>query len=58
VAIAAGAAPFGGSFRPELVLSSFDGKSTRGVWELRVTDNASGDVGRLQNWSLTVMPGA
>ncbi len=59
-AIASGAAPFNGNFRPDIVsgvqqrLSTFDGRSTQGVWTLRVTDNASLDVGRLTNWSITV----
>ncbi|HTK76938.1 MAG TPA: S8 family serine peptidase [Gemmataceae bacterium] len=56
--LAAGAAPFSGSFRPAQVLSAFDGKSTRGVWELRITDNAAADVGQLQNWSLTMASGS
>jgi serine protease len=55
--IAAGVAPFRGSFRPEQLLSAFDGKNARGVWELRVTDRVSLDVGRLLNWSLIVTSG-
>lgn len=56
--VAAGAAPFSGSFRPEQVLSVFDGKNARGIWELRITDNAYRDVGQLQNWSLAVNSGS
>jgi subtilisin-like proprotein convertase family protein len=53
-AIAGGAAPFNGTFRPDGLLSAFDGLSTKGVWTLRVTDNATFDVGRLTGWSFTV----
>jgi len=45
VAISAGTAPFAGSFTPDQPLSGFDGKSTAGTWKLRVSDNASLDVG-------------
>ncbi|HZI19988.1 MAG TPA: proprotein convertase P-domain-containing protein [Pyrinomonadaceae bacterium] len=43
--IASGAAPFVGSFKPEQALSALNGKSTAGVWKLRVTDTASLDTG-------------
>ncbi|HYU33073.1 MAG TPA: proprotein convertase P-domain-containing protein [Thermoanaerobaculia bacterium] len=45
VAISAGTAPFTGSFIPDQPLSAFDGKPTAGTWKLRVSDNASLDVG-------------
>lgn len=51
--IANGAAPFNGTYRPDALLSAFDGLSTKGTWTLRVQDLARGDVGRLTNWSLT-----
>ncbi len=44
-AISAGVAPFAGSFRPETLLSAFNGKSLTGLWRLRVTDAAAGDTG-------------
>jgi len=56
--IAAAVAPFRGSFRPEQLLSAFDGKNARGVWDLRIVDSVSRDVGRLLNWSLVVTSGA
>ena len=52
-AIANGVAPFNGTYRPDGLLSAFDGQSTKGTWTLRVTDNATFDVGRLTGWSLT-----
>jgi serine protease len=51
-AIANGAAPFSGSFRPEVALTAFDGQSTVGTWTLRVTDGFRLDTGTLWNWSL------
>jgi subtilisin-like proprotein convertase family protein len=45
IPIGAGTAPFAGSFRPESPLSALNGKSTSGVWVLRVADLFSLDVG-------------
>ncbi|MBN9119279.1 MAG: S8 family serine peptidase [Planctomycetes bacterium] len=53
-AIANGAAPFAGAFRPDGLLSAFDGASAKGVWTLRVTDGAAKDGGKLTGWSLVV----
>ncbi|MFZ2487173.1 MAG: M4 family metallopeptidase [Anaerolineae bacterium] len=53
-AITAGAAPFTGSYRPEAVLSGFDGKAASGTWTLRVYDDANTDTGQLTAWSVTV----
>ena len=44
-AIASGAAPFAGSFRPEVPLAAFNGRAVNGVWQLRVADTATLDVG-------------
>ncbi len=59
-AIANGSAPFAGTFRPDALLSAFDGKNARGTWQLRISDVATQDVGTLLNWSLIVTgtPGA
>ncbi len=46
-AITAGAAPFAGTFRPEGLLSVFNGKMSNGTWKLRVTDDAGLDVGTI-----------
>jgi subtilisin-like proprotein convertase family protein len=53
-AIADGAAPFTGSFRPDEPLEAFDGKLAAGVWRLRVEDQAGADTGTLDSWSLTL----
>lgn len=52
-AIANGLAPFNGTFRPDGLLSAFDGRSTAGVWTLRIRDAATTDTGRLTAWSIT-----
>lgn len=54
-AIAAGAAPFTGSFRPETVLSALNEKNARGTWTLSISDTAGGDVGKLISWKLIMV---
>jgi subtilisin-like proprotein convertase family protein len=54
-AISAGTAPFAGSFRPDGVLSNFDGKTLNGNWRLRITDIAGASSGTLTCWSLSVI---
>lgn len=44
-AISSGTAPFAGSFRPESVLSAFNGEPVSGTWILRVADTANLDTG-------------
>ena len=39
--IYAGSTPFAGSFKPEYVLSAFDGKSAKGTWTLEIVDTTS-----------------
>ena len=53
-AISAGIAPFSGSFRPETLLSRFDGINARGTWTLTVVDKARGDTGKLNSWALSI----
>ncbi|HUS90309.1 MAG TPA: proprotein convertase P-domain-containing protein, partial [Phycisphaerae bacterium] len=55
--ITAGTAPFTGSFRPEGLLSGFDGLAANGTWTLSVTDDAGADQGTLNSWSLTIETG-
>lgn len=50
--IAQGIAPFAGSFEPQGALSDFDGINAQGQWQLKITDNALGNQGFLNNWSL------
>ncbi len=52
--IANGAAPFSGSYRADGLLSAFNGKNMRGVWQLSVYDRYRQDQGTLSNWSLVV----
>jgi subtilisin family serine protease len=55
-AIADGAAPFDGSYRPDSPLSVFDGQSTDARWQLYIYDMAVGDVGNITNIKLFVTP--
>ena len=52
--VGAGSAPFNGSFRPDGLLSAFDGQDVFGVWTLRIADQVRADNGRLTAWSLDV----
>ncbi len=52
--ISGGTAPFVGTFRPDAMLSAFNGKSVNGNWRLRISDGASGDSGTLFCWSLEI----
>jgi subtilisin-like proprotein convertase family protein len=54
-AIAAGAAPFTGSFRPESLLSVLNDKNAKGTWTLSISDTAGGDAGKLISWKLTMV---
>ncbi|MCY3008584.1 MAG: S8 family serine peptidase [Planctomycetota bacterium] len=56
LAIGSGAFPFAGSFRPITLLSAFDGQNSGGVWRLEVEDDAGGDSGTIENWTLTITP--
>ncbi len=54
--------PFKGTFQPEALgkrqpgLSSFNGKSVKGVWQLVVRGTRSERFGMLHSWGLTVTP--
>ena len=50
--ITAGVAPFTGTYIPEAALTT-TGISPSGTWKLHVLDDASGDVGQLNSWSIT-----
>lgn len=52
--IAAARAPFTGSFRPDALLSAFDGQDAFGTWTLRVSDVTAFDNGRLNSWGLSL----
>lgn len=52
--IAAGNAPFTGSFKPiEEIGQLNNGQNPNGTWIFRVSDGAGGDEGNLANWSVT-----
>jgi trimeric autotransporter adhesin len=46
-------APMTGTFKPEGSLATLIGKNAAGTWKLEVTDDASGDTGTLNGWSIT-----
>lgn len=52
--ISTGSAPFTGSFRPEQVLSIFNGQNPNGTWRLQARDMAGGDVCTVQDWTITI----
>ena len=56
--IAAGNAPFTGSFRPEQLLSGFDGAVPVGTWQLKVYDAARVDTGSITGVSISIATGA
>jgi subtilisin-like proprotein convertase family protein len=53
-AVSAGLAPFTGSFRPDGLLSAFNGQDAFGLWTFRVSDNESLDVGSINSWGLDI----
>jgi subtilisin family serine protease/subtilisin-like proprotein convertase family protein len=55
--IANGSAPFTGSFKPEQLLSAFDGRSAVGTWTLQVQDLASLDTGNVTAASISISVG-
>ncbi len=52
--INSGTAPFTGRFRPQELLSVFDGMDPNGDWTVEITDFAFADEGSLNSWTLTV----
>lgn len=54
-AIASGAPPYTGSFRPDEALSDFDGESALGNWVLRISDLTALNSGQLLSWSLDLV---
>jgi len=56
VAVSSGGAPFTGSFRPDQLLSAFNGQDAFGTWTLRISDQAGWDSGALYSWSLDITP--
>ncbi|MBB4806071.1 subtilisin-like proprotein convertase family protein [Chryseobacterium defluvii] len=52
MSILSGAAPFTGSFLPEVPFSTFNGQNINGNWTLKVVDDAAQDTGTLTGWSI------
>ena len=52
--ITAGTAPFTGTYKPEGLLSTFNGISMLGNWTLLITDDSNIDGGQLLNWGLNI----
>lgn len=52
--IAAGSAPFAGSFLPEQPLSALNGSQAKGSWTLFALDTGQADAGTLNCWKLTI----
>ncbi|MCC6558096.1 MAG: DUF4215 domain-containing protein [Polyangiaceae bacterium] len=53
-AVTAGAAPFTGCFRPEAALGVLALGDADGTWTFTSADDASGDTGTLNSWSLAL----
>ncbi len=53
---AGGVPTINGSFQPNGSLSDYNGVDPNGTWTLIVTDNAGGDTGSLDDWSLDITP--
>ncbi|WP_299224300.1 T9SS type A sorting domain-containing protein [uncultured Psychroserpens sp.] len=45
-----------GTFAPDEALAGFDGVDADGTWNLLVCDDAGGDVGQVDDWSITFVP--
>lgn len=54
VDIASGTAPFTGVFRPREPLAQLIGEPAAGEWTLNIRDQANGNSGTLQNWTLRI----
>jgi subtilisin-like proprotein convertase family protein len=50
-----GTPPFNGRFRPEMALSTFNGKTVSGDWQLRINDGGAGNSGTLNSWCLHIL---
>lgn len=45
-----------GTYAPVNAFSAFNGQSSSGVWTITITDNAGGDTGQFNGWTLTLVP--
>jgi subtilisin-like proprotein convertase family protein len=44
----------GGNYRPQQLLSSFNGEQAQGAWKLSITDSSNPDGGTLDGWGLQI----
>ena len=49
--------PYTGTWRPEGLLSDFNGDDAAGTWTLQIRDTAFADQGTLNSWSLNITAG-
>jgi subtilisin-like proprotein convertase family protein len=54
--IAGGTAPYAGSFRPVTPLGALSNKLVDGFYTLIIADDAGGNIGQLNAWSLRIVP--
>ncbi|MFO0856455.1 MAG: M12 family metallo-peptidase [Phycisphaerales bacterium] len=54
--IVASGAPWSGTYRPEGLLSSFNGQNANGNWTCRVVDQAATDTGFINRFSVYITP--
>lgn len=54
--ISSGAAPFAGSYQPDMPLSDLDGENARGTWWLWVESWDFYESGTLNSWSVIIQP--
>ncbi|MGH7175954.1 MAG: S8 family serine peptidase, partial [Tepidisphaeraceae bacterium] len=57
LSISSASAPFAGRFRPEGLLADLQNQTANGIWTLEASDDALGDGGVLNSWSLTFSTG-
>ncbi len=49
-----GAAPFTGTFHPQVALAALNGENPNGTWQLEGRDYEAADTGTILSWSLTI----
>ena len=52
--VTAGVAPFTGCYKPEVLLSTVNNQTAAGTWVLGIGDDATGDTGTLNSWTLAM----
>ena len=52
--ITGGINPYSGVYRPEGLLSDFDGENMNGTWTLEITDDQKKQTGTIESWALII----